>query len=468
MRPRKPLLVAAGTLPLLICCSVARAQIPQTPTTAGTSATETIDVTGRPIPQALDVIEDRYGVAIDYSDPVYTSTVDTQLIHYLSGKPLNKPILIPRIWSLKLKYTEVNGHPETCPPPPQGRRLPCYIAQQRRQPEGGITALIRKLLAHFAAQGGSDFAVRKLDGLTGPQWEVYPVKARNALATFVPQTDFLGATVHIPFAKRTAGIMLELIAQQLTKKWGHKFEIGMEPTYPMMTKAKYGAENITARHALLEVLGGFEPPLVWRMYYGPDDHSYTINVAMLPYSREPLRPPTPKAAPARVVPSRPWSVGFWMNARNGPWAISKIQGALVKARFLHTGPTGKWDANAVGALRRFQIAHGLRPTGEFDSKTAAALLPLLPLAPAYVVPAKPAMDHALAFWLGDTRSGRKEIQEALTEAGFYKGPINGKQGDAKTRQATMAFQKANGLKPTGILNYKGMVKLAPYLPKPDK
>lgn len=55
----------------------------------------------------------------------------------------------------------------------------------------------------------------------------------------------------------------------------------------------------------------------------------------------------------------------------------------------------------------------------------------------------------------------RSIQEALRKAGFDPGPIDGIAGE-RTRQAIIAFQKANGLKADGIA---GPVTLAALFPK---
>ncbi|MBI4394902.1 MAG: peptidoglycan-binding protein [Candidatus Omnitrophica bacterium] len=55
-----------------------------------------------------------------------------------------------------------------------------------------------------------------------------------------------------------------------------------------------------------------------------------------------------------------------------------------------------------------------------------------------------------------------EIQKALTEAGFYKGPIDGIIGK-KTRAAIRAFQEKNGLKVDGVCGPKTWERLRAYL-----
>jgi len=61
------------------------------------------------------------------------------------------------------------------------------------------------------------------------------------------------------------------------------------------------------------------------------------------------------------------------------------------------------------------------------------------------------------------RLSLRQIQTALKSAGFYKGPIDGKTGP-QTKEAIKAFQKANNLKPDGIVGKRTAEKLSRYLP----
>lgn len=56
----------------------------------------------------------------------------------------------------------------------------------------------------------------------------------------------------------------------------------------------------------------------------------------------------------------------------------------------------------------------------------------------------------------------RQIQTALKNAGFYKGPIDGRVGRG-TRKAIKDFQRANGLKVDGMVGAKTVVKLNEYL-----
>jgi peptidoglycan hydrolase-like protein with peptidoglycan-binding domain len=53
--------------------------------------------------------------------------------------------------------------------------------------------------------------------------------------------------------------------------------------------------------------------------------------------------------------------------------ISAIQAALAKNGSYTGELSGKWDDSTVEAMRRFQEAHGLSPTGKLDAKTLQQL-----------------------------------------------------------------------------------------------
>ena len=56
-----------------------------------------------------------------------------------------------------------------------------------------------------------------------------------------------------------------------------------------------------------------------------------------------------------------------------PERISEIQTALAKEGSFDGKPNGKWDASTVDAMKKFQEAHGLNPSGKLDAKTLQKL-----------------------------------------------------------------------------------------------
>jgi peptidoglycan hydrolase-like protein with peptidoglycan-binding domain len=57
----------------------------------------------------------------------------------------------------------------------------------------------------------------------------------------------------------------------------------------------------------------------------------------------------------------------------GPDRITEIQQALAKDGSFSGTPNGKWDDTTVSAMRKFQDAHGLNPSGKLDAKTLQKL-----------------------------------------------------------------------------------------------
>jgi peptidoglycan hydrolase-like protein with peptidoglycan-binding domain len=56
-----------------------------------------------------------------------------------------------------------------------------------------------------------------------------------------------------------------------------------------------------------------------------------------------------------------------------PERISEIQQALAKNGAFAGEPSGKWDDSTVDAMRKYQTAHGLNPTGKLDALTLRQL-----------------------------------------------------------------------------------------------
>lgn len=56
-----------------------------------------------------------------------------------------------------------------------------------------------------------------------------------------------------------------------------------------------------------------------------------------------------------------------------PERISEVQSALARGGYYKTDPTGKWGADTVDALQRFQSANGLDVTGKLDALTLQKL-----------------------------------------------------------------------------------------------
>jgi len=75
-----------------------------------------------------------------------------------------------------------------------------------------------------------------------------------------------------------------------------------------------------------------------------------------------------------------------------------------------------------------------------------------------------AAQPAASYKLGSSGEEVKEIQRRLRDWGYYKGPVDGKYGEA-TRAAVILFQKKHGLTADGIVGAKTAEKLGIPAPK---
>jgi len=170
--------------------------------------------------------------------------------------------------------------------------------------------------------------------------------------------------------------------------------------------------------------------------------------------------------------------------------VEEIQQILKDADF-DPGPVdGMMGAQTRGAIREFQKASQLRPTGKIDSVTWSALNKekevlqheqkigepterVIPEANVTVnngdlsstkenVVKKTELHGEIAGPRLKTKDRIKQIQIALKKAGFYRGEIDSKIGP-KTKKAIIDFQRSKRLKPDGVIGLKTWAELSKYL-----
>ena len=90
----------------------------------------------------------------------------------------------------------------------------------------------------------------------------------------------------------------------------------------------------------------------------------------------------------------------------------------------------------------------MEPSSTFEANAAAAR-------PQGTMPATAAAKPA-------GRASTRDIQQALKNAGFYQGSVDGKMGP-KTRQAVKEFQRVHGLQDDGKVGKQTWAKLSPYV-----
>ena len=140
--------------------------------------------------------------------------------------------------------------------------------------------------------------------------------------------------------------------------------------------------------------------------------------------------------------------------------VTALQQSLTAAGF-YTGPvTGYYGSLTQTSVSRFQQAKGLRADGIAGASTLAALRGTS------VTPINSSFPSGTLLRRGSRGSTVTQLQNALTTAGYYNGPITGYYGRL-TETAVSRFQQAKGLRADGIAGSSTLSALSGTSPNPN-
>ncbi|MEB3885042.1 peptidoglycan-binding protein [Lyngbya sp. CCY1209] len=132
-------------------------------------------------------------------------------------------------------------------------------------------------------------------------------------------------------------------------------------------------------------------------------------------------------------------------------AVGGIQRVLRQLGFYRGPITNVFDQATARAVRNFQIAYGLPPTGRVEAATQALLVswgvvvPGTPSVPSF--PSNPPNSPPILV-VGNRGTAVLLLQRRLQQLGYYTGTVDG-IFDESTRRAVIGFQRAYGIPPTG-------------------
>ena len=101
----------------------------------------------------------------------------------------------------------------------------------------------------------------------------------------------------------------------------------------------------------------------------------------------------------------------------------------------------------------------LSPSAPSASASPSDAVTIEPVVVSSARAAQPAKAHAKTW--SSVKPTTKEIQQALKNAGFYQGTLDGRMGPM-TREAVRQFQNVNGLKVDGVVGKQTWEKLSTY------
>jgi hypothetical protein len=220
---------------------------------------------GRPVAEAIQELNKRYGWRITYEDPPYRHYSDISVVTdiHLPATPLQSPSqleavqrehhrLVPR--RVSLSFTMPSGYPNELET---------------------VEALVK---SYNASRGGDVFAVVQGAGLL----HVVPRQMTGLSGNLEPVKPILDTVITIEPRERTAEALLEEICNKIFIATNTEVDVGNVPTNLLMeTKTSIGGSGKTARSILEQLILETDArlSLSWRLFYGPDDKGYALNIS---------------------------------------------------------------------------------------------------------------------------------------------------------------------------------------------
>lgn len=228
-------------------------------------------VTGtKPLAQAAEQFEMRYGIPISYEDPNYVydgDLIDQTPPAYAQSHP-NAPTaparVVPKGGSLVLR-----GDPK--------KQLSLFNAAADAMP------MLQSLVDdHMKAGYPGQFKVIP----SGDGFDIVPMAVKNSAGTLVPDQSLLETRITLPELQRTADRTLDGICEAIRSNTGKNIGVGMNQFQSLYWVATVGANNEPARTVLERTLDGLHtnssgaqiPKAAWSLMYAPGMKMYFLNV----------------------------------------------------------------------------------------------------------------------------------------------------------------------------------------------
>lgn len=122
------------------------------------------------------------------------------------------------------------------------------------------------------------------------------------------------------------------------------------------------------------------------------------------------------------------------------------------------GSVDEYDARVTSAIGDFQTANGLERTGVADIATQQAMNSADAVTRGEYMVDFAAKYAGKSIYSGNDGKDVKRLQASLKELGYYPYESDGKFGEG-TRRSVAAYQRANGLEPTGVADASMLMRL---------
>jgi len=197
----------------------------------------------RPLEQALDALQRKYGWFVNYEDPQYVAPAD-----YIENAD--------------------SDHSRV----PAGRTFSVEF------PSGSAEEKVLRLIVDAYNKSGNPghFEVRQLADET---FDIVGTQAHDEKGRTLAQQIPLDLSVTLPTDERPINETVDRICEEVTKQLHYDLNVGISPrSFLLRTTAKIGGTNKPAREFLTQSLTATRQRLYWRLLFDPNSKTYLLNL----------------------------------------------------------------------------------------------------------------------------------------------------------------------------------------------
>jgi hypothetical protein len=212
----------------------------------------------RPLAQALDALQQKYGWPVNYEDPQYTSKLDL-----VDAK------------SLQDKSSYPNGQHRV----PSGGS---FTAELGAVPPHGLpdeAKALQELIDSYNRSSNPGRFELRVDR-TEQAFDVVGTAAHDTHGRVPQQPVLLDLPITIDTQERTFSDTVDLICQKLAEKTHVTITFGVHPLGLDRVHVTVGGKDLAGRSLLRHVIGATGRKLCWRLLFDPDSGGYFLNLQL--------------------------------------------------------------------------------------------------------------------------------------------------------------------------------------------
>jgi hypothetical protein len=213
---------------------------------AGT--TEVTANSPRPLAQALDALQQKYGWLAGYEDPQFRSKSDLAEPATAGGQIL-----------------------------PAGGRFTAEFPSTVSDEEKILQTVVD---AYNSSENPGRFELRKTKQ---GGFSIVGTQSKNAQGHITPQRPALDAPITLLPRQRTATDTINLIARRIAEQRGVKITLGVSPRNLLdHNNVKVSGTKVPARELILQVLSSLRGSFYWRLLFDPNSKGYFLDIHLEP------------------------------------------------------------------------------------------------------------------------------------------------------------------------------------------